>query len=48
LFGHAWQIEETDGWRRLEDLLAHIAFRKNVAYLTMTEYAKSCFYSEVG
>jgi peptidoglycan/xylan/chitin deacetylase (PgdA/CDA1 family) len=43
-FGHAWQVEEIDGWRKLEDLLAHIAFRKNVIYVTMTEHAKLCYY----
>jgi len=45
LFGHAWQVDEIDGWRKLEDLLAHIAFRKNVMYATMTEYTKLCYYS---
>jgi len=44
IFGHAWQVEEIDGWRKLEDLLAHIAFRKNVMYATMTEHAKLCYY----
>ena len=44
-FGHAWQVDEIDGWRKLEDLLAHIAFQENVAYFTMTEYAKSFFYA---
>lgn len=42
VFGHAWQVDEIDGWRKLEDLLAHVAFRKNVTYVTMTEYAKLC------
>jgi len=42
VFGHAWQVDEIDGWRKLEDLLAHIAFRENIAYVTMTEYAKLC------
>jgi len=41
VFGHAWQVEEIDGWRKLEDLLAHIALRKNVNYVTMSEYARS-------
>lgn len=44
-FGHAWQVDEIDGWRKLEDLLAHIAFRKNVTYVTMSEYARLCYYS---
>ena len=43
-FGHAWQVDEIDGWRRLENLLAYIAFRKNVMYVTMTEHAKLCYY----
>ena len=45
IFGHAWQVDEIDGWRRLEDLLVHIAFRKNATYITMTEHAKLCYYS---
>ena len=45
VFGHGWQVDEIDGWRKLEDLLAHIAFRKNVTYATMTGHAKLCCYS---
>jgi len=43
-FGHAWQVDEIDGWRKLENLLAHIALRKNVTYLTLSEYARLCWY----
>jgi len=45
IFGHAWQLEEIDGWRELEDLLGHVAFRKNVTYVTLSEYARLCYYS---
>jgi peptidoglycan/xylan/chitin deacetylase (PgdA/CDA1 family) len=44
LFGHAWQVEEIGGWHMLEDLLSHIAFRKNVMYATMTGHAKLYYY----
>lgn len=47
VFGHAWQVDEIDGWWKLENLLAHIAFRKDVAYVTIAEYAKSRSFSEV-
>ncbi len=39
-FGHAWQVDQADGWNKLEDLLAHVAFRKDATYLTMTECMK--------
>jgi peptidoglycan/xylan/chitin deacetylase (PgdA/CDA1 family) len=41
IFGHSWQLDEKNGWSKLEDLLAHLAFRKNVRYLTMADYVKS-------
>jgi len=44
VFGHAWQIDEIQGWKHLEDLFAHIAFRKGVTYATLSEYVKSCNY----
>lgn len=44
LFGHAWQVDEANGWQELEDLLAYIAFQKNVAYVTLSEYARLCYY----
>lgn len=43
IFGHAWQVDEINGWQKLENLFSHIAFRKNVIYVTMTEYAKMFF-----
>lgn len=36
-FGHAWQVDKMKGWQKLEDLLAHISYRKGVAYVTMSE-----------
>ncbi|MCW4003668.1 MAG: polysaccharide deacetylase family protein [Candidatus Bathyarchaeota archaeon] len=39
LWGHEWEIEQYKSWSRLEDLLAHIAFRRNVTYLTVTDCA---------
>lgn len=41
LFGHAWQIDQMDGWKTLEDLLEYVSFRENTSYLTMTEYVIS-------
>ncbi len=43
IFGHAGQVDKIQGWQKLEELLAHVAFRKEVKYVTMTEYAKLCF-----
>lgn len=40
IFGHAWQIDQYKGWARLEDLLAYIAFRNNIKYLTVTNCVK--------
>jgi len=36
IFGHAWEIDQYKNWARLEDLLAYIAFRNNIKYLTVT------------
>lgn len=40
IFGHAWQINERDDWNKLKDLFEHLSNRKNVKYLTMSEYVK--------
>lgn len=40
IMGHAWQVDEINGWQRLEDLLEYIAFRQNVIYLTISDYAR--------
>jgi hypothetical protein len=40
-FGHAWQVEKRKGWKKLENLLNHIAFRKNIKYVTMSDYVRS-------
>jgi peptidoglycan/xylan/chitin deacetylase (PgdA/CDA1 family) len=45
VFGHAWQVDKIGGWRMLEDLLAYVAFRKNVTYVTLSDYARICYYS---
>lgn len=43
IFGHAWQIDQHKSWEKLEDLLAYIAFRKNITYSTVTDCVKvSC------
>jgi len=41
IFGHAWQIDDIDGWKRLEDLFGYVAHRKNVVYTTVTGYAEN-------
>ena len=43
LFGHAWQVDQIAGWQKLEDLLAHIAFQKNVNYMTLSDFVRSCY-----
>ncbi|MDH5266445.1 MAG: polysaccharide deacetylase family protein [Candidatus Bathyarchaeota archaeon] len=40
IFGHAWVIDQYKSWARLEDLLAYIAFRNNLKYLTVTDCVK--------
>jgi len=34
LWGHSWELNDRDGWRRLERVLEHIARREHVAYVT--------------
>jgi peptidoglycan/xylan/chitin deacetylase (PgdA/CDA1 family) len=41
LMGHAWQIDEINGWEKLENLFEYIANREDVIYSTMTDYIKS-------
>lgn len=43
LFGHAWEIDQHKSWARLEDLLAYVAFRNNVIYLTVTDCVKMSY-----
>jgi len=38
LWGHAWEIEERNEWDKLEDLLAYIANRPSVVYMTLGQY----------
>ena len=40
IFGHAWEIDQHNSWERLENLLAYIAFRNNIKYLTVTDCVK--------
>jgi len=40
IFGHPWEIDQYKSWAKLEDLLAYIAFRNNVTYLTVTDCVK--------
>jgi peptidoglycan/xylan/chitin deacetylase (PgdA/CDA1 family) len=37
LWGHSWEIEAHNGWQKLERVLAHIARRPNVSYVTNAE-----------
>ena len=37
LWGHSWELEYRDGWKRLEKVLAHIAYKDDVAYVTNQE-----------
>jgi peptidoglycan/xylan/chitin deacetylase (PgdA/CDA1 family) len=40
IWGHAWEIDHHKSWQRLEDLLAYVAFRNNITYLTITDCVK--------
>jgi len=46
IFGHAWEIDQYNSWARLENLLAYIAFRSNIKYLTVTDCVKMLCQSE--
>jgi len=37
LWGHSWEIEKYDMWKKLEKLLQHISNRKNCVYLSNSE-----------
>ena len=37
LWGHSWELEKKDGWKRLERVLQHIGNRDDVAYVTNSE-----------
>lgn len=37
LWGHSWEVAARGDWQRLERVLAHIAFRPGVGYLTNRE-----------
>ena len=39
LWGHSWELESHGDWERLERVLAHIAHKEGVAYLTNGELA---------
>ena len=40
LWGHAWEIDHHKSWPRLEDVLAYVAFRNDITYLTITDCVK--------
>ncbi len=37
LWGHSWEIEEHNDWEKLEDVLAYIAHKEKVKYVTNSE-----------
>lgn len=37
LWGHSWELEEHRDWEKLESVLAHIANKKDVQYITNSE-----------
>jgi len=41
LWGHAWEIEQEDGWGSLEDFFSYLSYRKGVFYLSLGEYARA-------
>lgn len=38
LFGHAWQVDQINGWKKLEDLFSYMAFRKRASYHTLSNF----------
>lgn len=40
LWGHSWEIDNFDGWGRLERVLAHIGGRSDVEYVTNGQLAE--------
>jgi len=48
IFGHTWQLDKKDGWKKLEELFRHISFRKEVRYVTVTEMIHACGESRRG
>ena len=47
-FGHSWQVDKMKGWQKLEDLLAYISFRENVAYVTMSGCVRLSYHGRNG
>jgi len=41
LWGHAWEVEKKNEWKKLEELLTYIANRPNVKYVTLGQYAST-------
>jgi hypothetical protein len=37
LWGHSWELERTNGWQKLERVLAYIATKSHVIHQTNTE-----------
>jgi peptidoglycan/xylan/chitin deacetylase (PgdA/CDA1 family) len=37
LWGHSWELAQRDGWKRLENVLAYIAHKEGVVYVTNGE-----------
>jgi len=40
LWGHSWEIELNNDWNRLYDVLSYIGNRKDVEYLTVSEFVE--------
>lgn len=39
LYGHAWQIEQNNGWKNLEEVLSYIATQEKTTCLTVAQYS---------
>lgn len=40
LWGHSYEIEKNNDWKKLENILSYIAWRSNVEYMTLYELCK--------
>lgn len=40
LWGHSWEVEKNGDWEKLQDILAYVSHRKDVAYLTNGQIIK--------
>jgi hypothetical protein len=40
LWGHSWELEKNNDWKKLEDVLAYVSNKKDVSYLENRQIIK--------